>query len=67
MNFSGSGKLQDRFHAIIPGGAHTYAKGDDQFPEFSEAVRRTQMVVYSDFHRAEYSSYLRQHNSEIES
>lgn len=34
MNFSGSRKLQDRFHAIIPGGAHTYAKGDDQFPEF---------------------------------
>lgn len=34
MNFSGSRKLQNRFHAIIPGGAHTYAKGDDQFPEF---------------------------------
>lgn len=25
--------LKDRFHAAIPGGAHTYAKGDDQFPE----------------------------------
>jgi len=24
--------LQDRFHRIIPGGAHTYAKGDDQYP-----------------------------------
>jgi glutamate-1-semialdehyde 2,1-aminomutase len=25
--------LQERFHAVIPGGSHTYAKGDDQFPE----------------------------------
>ena len=25
--------LRARFHATIPGGAHTYAKGDDQFPE----------------------------------
>ncbi|MBV9673793.1 MAG: aminotransferase class III-fold pyridoxal phosphate-dependent enzyme, partial [Verrucomicrobia bacterium] len=25
--------LRERFHAVIPGGAHTYAKGDDQFPE----------------------------------
>jgi len=24
--------LQQRSHAIIPGGAHTYAKGDDQYP-----------------------------------
>lgn len=24
--------LGDRFHAVIPGGAHTYAKGDDQYP-----------------------------------
>jgi glutamate-1-semialdehyde 2,1-aminomutase len=23
----------ERLHALIPGGAHTYAKGDDQFPE----------------------------------
>lgn len=26
--------LQSRFHRAIPGGAHTCAKGDDQFPEF---------------------------------
>lgn len=25
--------LQSRAHQIVPGGAHTYAKGDDQFPE----------------------------------
>jgi glutamate-1-semialdehyde 2,1-aminomutase len=33
MDFSGSKKLQEKFNSIIPGGAHTYAKGDDQFPE----------------------------------
>jgi glutamate-1-semialdehyde 2,1-aminomutase len=25
--------LNERLHLAIPGGAHTYAKGDDQFPE----------------------------------
>ncbi|GAB4361875.1 MAG: glutamate-1-semialdehyde 2,1-aminomutase [Oricola sp.] len=30
--FSESGKLRKRAHAIIPGGCHTYAKGDDQYP-----------------------------------
>jgi glutamate-1-semialdehyde 2,1-aminomutase len=34
MDFTKSLKLQSRFHELIPGGAHTYAKGDDQFPEF---------------------------------
>ena len=32
--FEKSLKLQTKFHELIPGGAHTYAKGDDQFPEF---------------------------------
>ncbi len=35
MKFDESLKLQKRFNEVIPGGAHTYAKGDDQFPEFS--------------------------------
>src|SRR5690606_27732053 len=26
-------KLSARAHQLIPGGAHTYAKGDDQYPE----------------------------------
>ena len=26
-------RMQQRAHHLIPGGAHTYAKGDDQFPE----------------------------------
>ncbi len=32
MEFKQSRSLQDRSHRIIPGGCHTYAKGDDQFP-----------------------------------
>jgi len=32
-DFSHSRELQPKAHRLIPGGAHTYAKGDDQFPE----------------------------------
>lgn len=35
MNFEESRKLQKKSHALIPGGCHTYAKGDDQYPELS--------------------------------
>lgn len=28
-----STELNARLHAMVPGGAHTYAKGDDQYPE----------------------------------
>lgn len=31
-NFEKSRKLAARAHTLIPGGAHTYAKGDDQYP-----------------------------------
>ncbi len=30
-----SNELRPKAHAIIPGGAHTYAKGDDQYPQVS--------------------------------
>jgi glutamate-1-semialdehyde 2,1-aminomutase len=30
--FDRSLELTERLHAVIPGGAHTYAKGDDQYP-----------------------------------
>jgi glutamate-1-semialdehyde 2,1-aminomutase len=33
MVFEKSKNIQPRFRAVIPGGAHTYAKGDDQYPE----------------------------------
>lgn len=32
MNFEKSKLLQQKSHSLIPGGAHTYAKGDDQYP-----------------------------------
>jgi glutamate-1-semialdehyde 2,1-aminomutase len=33
VNFDTSRALQQQFHSLIPGGSHTYAKGDDQYPE----------------------------------
>ncbi len=36
--FSASNALQRRAHDLIPGGAHTYSKGDDQFPECAPAL-----------------------------
>jgi glutamate-1-semialdehyde 2,1-aminomutase len=33
IDTAGSQKLRSRFQTVIPGGAHTYAKGDDQYPE----------------------------------
>lgn len=35
MIFEKSTELRKKSHALIPGGAHTYAKGDDQYPEQS--------------------------------
>ncbi|HEY3001556.1 MAG TPA: glutamate-1-semialdehyde 2,1-aminomutase [Kribbellaceae bacterium] len=31
--FALSSQANERLHTLIPGGAHTYAKGDDQYPE----------------------------------
>jgi glutamate-1-semialdehyde 2,1-aminomutase len=33
-SFEQSAKLQARLHDLVPGGAHTYARGSDQYPEF---------------------------------
>ncbi|MDZ7956884.1 MAG: glutamate-1-semialdehyde 2,1-aminomutase [Aulosira sp. DedQUE10] len=33
QSFAQSKALQQKSHSLIPGGSHTYAKGDDQFPE----------------------------------
>ena len=35
MNFNKSNALRERAHKLIPAGAHTYSKGDDQFPQLS--------------------------------
>lgn len=37
MKFQRSKMLQKKSHTLIPGGAHTYAKGDDQYPEMAPA------------------------------
>jgi glutamate-1-semialdehyde 2,1-aminomutase len=37
QDFSLSHALQPKAHLLIPGGAHTYAKGDDQYPEHAPA------------------------------
>ena len=34
QSFANGQALTDRYHAAIPGGNHTYSKGDDQFPEW---------------------------------
>jgi glutamate-1-semialdehyde 2,1-aminomutase len=36
-NYSRSRALRHRAHRLIPGGCHTYAKGDDQYPENAPA------------------------------
>lgn len=33
-----SDEYRSKIHQLIPGGAHTYSKGDDQFPELSPAA-----------------------------
>ncbi|MEO6600209.1 MAG: glutamate-1-semialdehyde 2,1-aminomutase [Polyangiaceae bacterium] len=38
MDFSRSRELEARLRQVIPGGAHTFAKGKDQFPEQSPGV-----------------------------
>jgi glutamate-1-semialdehyde 2,1-aminomutase len=40
MTFDESERLRPRFRTTIPGGSHTYAKGDDQFPEFAPFLVR---------------------------
>jgi glutamate-1-semialdehyde aminotransferase/spore coat polysaccharide biosynthesis protein SpsF (cytidylyltransferase family) len=37
-NFEASNGYRNSIHDLIPGGGHTYSKGDDQFPELSPAA-----------------------------
>jgi glutamate-1-semialdehyde 2,1-aminomutase len=37
-NFAKSSELRARIRHLIPGGGHTYAKGDDQYPQLSPAL-----------------------------
>jgi glutamate-1-semialdehyde 2,1-aminomutase len=37
-SFERSNKLQARLHHLVPGGAHAYSRGSDQYPEFMAPV-----------------------------
>lgn len=37
-DFQRSNAIQDQLHELVPGGAHTYARGADQYPEFMAPV-----------------------------
>lgn len=37
-NYKNSNSYRSKIHDLIPGGAHTYSKGDDQFPLLSPAA-----------------------------
>jgi len=37
-NYEKSRQFSARIHDLVPGGAHTYSKGDDQFPEVSPSA-----------------------------
>lgn len=37
-SFSRSNELQARLNKLVPGGAHTYARGPDQYPDFMAPV-----------------------------
>lgn len=38
LNYTKSRAFMARVHDLIPGGAHTYSKGDDQFPKLAPAA-----------------------------
>ena len=45
-NFAKSDEYRKKIHDLIPGGAHTYSKGDDQFPIKSPAAITHAKGVY---------------------
>src|SRR6202167_4595584 len=38
MSDRSNASYSDRLHSVIPGGAHTYSRGDDQFPAFAPPI-----------------------------
>jgi len=57
-DFTRSRQLRDRVHDLIPGGCHTYAKGDDQYPELAPAfIVRGQGCHVWDVDGNEYIEY----------
>ena len=57
-NYSRSADLRRKAHRLIPGGCHTYAKGDDQYPESAPAfIARGQGCHVWDTDGNEYIEY----------
>lgn len=57
-NFSNSDRLRRRAHELVPGGCHTYAKGDDQYPILSPGfIRRGKGCRVWDADGHEYIEY----------
>lgn len=58
MRFEKSKVLQHKSHSLIPGGAHTYAKGDDQYPELAPGfIKKGQGCHVLDVDNNEYIEY----------
>jgi len=58
MNYKKGRHIQKRINAIVPGGCHTYAKGDDQYPEFMPAyITRGKGCHIWDIDENEYIEY----------
>ena len=58
MDFTVSNEANKRLHDMVPGGAHTYAKGEDQFPAgMAPVIARGQGAHVWDLDGNEYVEY----------
>lgn len=57
-SYAKSKGLREKCHTLIPGGGHTYSKGDDQYPEeFPSFIERGEGVHVWDVDENEYIDY----------
>ncbi len=47
MNYKKSLEINEKFHKLVPGGSHTYSKGEDQFPYNSPKIMSHAKGVYT--------------------
>jgi len=47
MNYKKSFEINEKLHSLIPGGSHTYSKGEDQFPYNSPRVMSRAKGAYT--------------------
>jgi glutamate-1-semialdehyde 2,1-aminomutase len=56
--FDASASAQERLHALVPGGAHTYARGSDQYPQgMAPVIRRGRGARVEDVDGNTYVEY----------